>query len=142
MFVIEFKVKIFVKISKKNVKFVEVVVLKEVFEVVQIELVLLFVLIKLLLNVCIILYLVESVWELVEFIEIIGLIQNLVVYIFLEGMLGVVVGGWCFVVLQLLFIENCIDVGYQVIVKWVSDEFVVVVLMVENNQCVVMYLVE
>lgn len=142
MFVIEFKVKIVLKISKKIFKFVEVEVFKVVFDVVQVEYVLVFVLVKFFLNVRIIFYLVEKVCLMVDFIEVIGLLQNLVVYNFLDGCCGVVVGGCCLKVLQFLQSENCIDVGYQVMVKKVFDELVVVVLMVENEQQMVMYLFE
>ncbi len=96
-------------------------------------------LIKSPLNVRTIPYPVESVRELAESIETIGLIQNLVVHTLPEGMSGVAAGGRRLAALQLLLTENRIDAGYQVIVKRVSDELAVVASMVENNQRVDMH---
>nr|AVI43400.1 hypothetical protein [Klebsiella pneumoniae] len=76
----ESKAKTSVKTSKKNVKPAEAAALKEALEAAQIELVPLSALIKSPLNVRTIPYPVESVRELAESIETIGLIQNLVVH--------------------------------------------------------------
>ncbi|EPK2707475.1 ParB/RepB/Spo0J family partition protein, partial [Klebsiella pneumoniae] len=139
MSVTESKAKTSVKTSKKNVKPAEAAALKEALEAAQIELVPLSALIKSPLNVRTIPYPVESVRELAESIETIGLIQNLVVHTLPEGMSGVAAGGRRLAALQLLLTENRIDAGYQVIVKRVSDELAVVASMVENNQRVAMH---
>ncbi|SYI09313.1 DNA-binding protein [Klebsiella pneumoniae] len=102
MSVTESKAKTSVKTSKKNVKPAEAAALKEALEAAQIELVPLSALIKSPLNVRTIPYPVESVRELAESIETIGLIQNLVVHTLPEGMSGVAAGGRRLAALQLL----------------------------------------
>ncbi|EIC8563931.1 ParB/RepB/Spo0J family partition protein [Escherichia coli] len=127
------------KTSKKAVKPAEAAALKAALEAAQVEMVPLSTLVKSPLNVRTIPYPVESVREMADSILRLGLIQNLVVHTFPDGLSGVAAGGRRLAALQLLLSEQRIDAGYMVIVKRVSDELAVVASMVENNQRVAMH---
>lgn len=139
MSVTESKAKAPAKTSKKAAKPAEFAALKAALEAAQIEMVPLSALVKSPLNVRIIPYPTESVRDMADSIMAVGLIQNLVVHSLPEGLSGVAAGGRRLAALQLLLSEQCIDAGYLVVAKRVSDELAVVASMVENNKRVAMH---
>lgn len=108
--------------------------LKTALEVAQIEFVPLSMLVKSPFNVRTIPYSIESVIELADSINAVGLLQNLVVHTLQNGTLGVAAGGRRLTAMIHLADRGTFSPEHPVAVKRVPDELAVVASMTENGK--------